>query len=156
MTVSSAHRHVSDVRRMVGNSWLIIIDEEEWTECRPRGLALGVHVTLVNRTAASLETPHFKLDSGALDADQVRAADVASVLEDKLGLPGIAPPGQRIEGWLGAAFKYRYVGGYPGYRIISDDIPGNWRGIERLIEEPPSGTDLPPVFIPLAELAFRP
>ncbi len=142
---NDTHRHVprdwrdtTDHGETIGSRWVITILDDEWIEA-PGGLVLATHISLANITDCDLPTPRFTIDSGARDADLSRDDDCRSCEEGHPPLPPGIPARRTRDGWLIGAFKRRYVGGRPGYRLISDDIPGNWRGHTRMLVEPVRG-----------------
>ena len=132
-------RDTSDHGEMIGSTWVIQIVGDEWIETSD-GLVLATHVSLANITDADLVTPRFTIESGARDADLARDEDCRRAENGHPPLPSTIPATWTRDGWLIGAFKYRYVGGRPGYRLISNDIPGNWRGHERRVVEGRSGS----------------
>ncbi len=124
------------IHHMVGDQWLLTIEEEQWAETRA-GVVLAVHLVVENLSDQRALVPEFSIASGAMRRSTALDAECASLSLGLSPIPGAVLPRAVVDGWLIAPLAPRFSGGRPGYVVNSVDVSGNWRGMGRGPDDEP-------------------
>ena len=98
---------------------------------------VAAHLTVANLRPAPVQTPRFELTSGAETRD---SAALERHERERARLPHLPDEVGRhagVSGWLLCPLSARFEDGRPGYLIVADDVPGNWRGVYRPTQREP-------------------